>query len=360
MARIFADKLDIPLIIASLSLIGMSLLTLASGNAELFTRQLVWLVAAVLLMVGLPFLNLRAFFIYRWVILGIYLSLILLLIITYFVAPIIAGARSWLVIGPIQLQPSEFIKAGLIILFSSFFAVRHIAIARLGIITTSFIYLLIPTILVLLQPDLGTVLVLVGIWFGYLLVSGMPTRFIAAALILFIVVGALGWQFGLADYQKARIGALFTPSADQLGVNYSVAQSKIAIGSAGVFGKGFKQGTQVQLGFLPAAQTDFIFASFVEEWGLLGGFIMISTFIFLLYRILKIGTQSINNFARFIALGTAIMLFIHFVINLGSTLGLLPVIGIGFPLVSYGGSNLLTIAVLIGILQGTALKRGGY
>lgn len=360
MPRILSDKLDLPLIGSAIALIVMSLLTLASGNSELLIKQVVWLVVAIGLMVGLPLLNLRAIMSYKWIIFGIYGGLVSLLFITYLVAPVIAGTRSWLVIGPLQLQPSEFMKAGLIILFSSFFAARHVSIAQIRTIGISFLYLLAPIILVLLQPDLGTALVLIGIWFGYLLMSGMPTKFIATAIIIFLVVGALGWQFGLADYQKDRIGALFTPNADQLGVNYSVSQSKIAIGSAGLFGKGFGQGTQVQLGFLPAAQTDFIFASFVEEWGFIGGTFLIGTFLFLLYRILKIGTRSVHNFVRFVAIGTALMLIIHFFINLGSTLGLLPVIGIGFPLVSYGGSNLLTIAVLIGILQGTAQKRVGY
>lgn len=356
----FLDRIDVPLVGASMALIGMSLLALASGNQELLLRQLVWLTVAFLLMIGLPYTNLRAILSYRWVILGIYIGLVSLLLLTYFVAPVIAGTQSWLVIGPVQIQPSEFMKAGLIILFSSFFAVRHISIARISVILTSLIYLLIPLALVLLQPDLGTGLVLMGIWFGYLLISGMPKKFLITAVGIALLVGALGWQFGLADYQKARISAIFNPEVDQLGINYGVSQSKIAIGSAGFFGKGFGQGTQVQLGFLPAAQTDFIFAAFVEEWGLIGGFVIVGTFLFLLYRILYIGNRSINNFTRFIALGTAIMLVIHFIINLGSTLGLLPVIGIGFPFVSYGGSNLLTISALIGILQGTAQKRVGF
>jgi len=360
MNRLISAKLDWGILGAVLILITASLLVLASSGTELFVKQLIWLSVALLLMLGLPFLNLRALFSYRWFILGIYFSILLLLIITYFVAPAIHGARSWIVLGPLQVQPSEFMKAALIVLFSSFFATRHIAIARLGVITSSFIYFLIPAVIVLIQPDLGSSLVLLGIWLGYLLISGIPKKYILIGILIFAIVGALSWSFLFADYQKARIVALFQPSADPLGVNYSVAQSKIAIGSAGFFGKGFGGGTQVKLGFLPAAQTDFVFAAFVEEWGLLGGFILIAAFVFLIYRLMKRGRESNSNLPRFIALGTGLVLLIHFVINMGSTLGLLPVIGIGLPFVSYGGSNLLTVAALIGIIQGITEKRVGY
>jgi len=350
------SKLDWGILVPVLILIAGGLLVFASSNTELFIKQLAWLSVAFLFMFGLPFVNLRALFSYRWFILGIYFFVLLLLLVTYFVAPSINGARSWIVIGPVQIQASEFMKAALIILLSSFFATRHVAIARIGIIASSFLYFVIPATIVLLQPDLGSALVLIGIWFGYLLVSGMPKKYILIGFVVFVILSIVAWSFFLAGYQKDRIKALFKPNTDQLGVNYSVAQSKIAIGSAGIFGKGFGGGTQVQLGFLPAAQTDFVFASFVEEWGVIGGIILISAFTFLIYELLKKARESSTNFPRFIALGTVIVLLIHFVVNLGSTLGLLPVIGIGFPFVSYGGSNLLTVSALIGIIQSITEK----
>src|SRR3989344_3216633 len=344
-------KVDWGLASSAIFLMVVGLITLASNpNSELLSRQLVWVFLALILIFGLPLINLKAIFNYRWLVLGIYFSVLSLLVLTYFFAPTIGGVRSWLQVGPVQVQASEFMKAALIILLSSFFALRHVAIAQPRVILISFLYFLIPTILVLLQPDLGTSLVLFGIWFGYLLVSELPLRYIAVALLIFVIIGALGWSFGFAPYQKDRIAALFSPEADPLGVNYSVLQSKIAIGSAGLFGKGFGQGSQVQLGFLPAAHTDFIFSSFVEEWGLLGGFLLIAVFLYLIYRILHLGLRSYNNFAKFVSLGVAITLFIHFSINLGSALGLLPVIGISLPFVSYGGSHLLTMAALIGII----------
>ena len=360
MNRAILAKFDWGLIGAVAILIASGLLVLAASNQAFFIRQLIWLVGAVALIMGLPLLNLRAILSYKWIIFGIYFFVLFLLVVTFFVAPTINGAKSWIVIGSFQIQASEFMKAALIIFLSSFFATRHVAIARIGVIIKSFIYFLIPTVIVLIQPDLGTSLVLLGIWLGYLLISGLPLKYIATGFVIALIVGALSWGFLFADYQKARISALFTPDVDTLGINYSVAQSKIAIGSGGFFGKGFGRGTQVQLGFLPASETDFVFAAFVEEWGFLGGAVLISAFVFLVYRLIRIGLRSTSNFPRFIALGTVTMIFIHFVVNLGSALGLLPVVGIGLPFVSYGGSNLLTTAALIGIIQSVSEKRAGF
>jgi len=245
----FTAKLDWGMLGAIFVLIIAGLLVLASSDTELFFKQLIWLVAALLLMLGLPLVNLKALFSYRWFILGIYFFILLLLIITYFVAPTIHGARSWITFGSFQIQPSEFMKAALIILLSSFFATRHVAIARMKIIISSFLYFLVPATLVLLQPDLGSSLVLLGIWLGYLLISGIPKKYVLIGILILAVVGALSWSFLFADYQKARIIALFEPSEDPLGVNYSVAQSKIAIGSGGLFGMGETWEDRIDMAF---------------------------------------------------------------------------------------------------------------
>ncbi len=355
-----SNKLDAGVIVSAFLLLAIGLVTLMSSGGAFFTRQLIWATGAIIFMVGLPFLNLRAAFSYRWVIWSIYLSAFALLVSVLLLASPIHGAKSWIVLGSFQIQPSEFMKIALIIFLSSFFAKQHVSIARMSVIFASFIYFLIPAVLIILQPDLGTGLILFGIWFGYLILSGLPFRHVLSALLIILIIGVIAWNFGLAGYQKARIAALFQPNVDRLGINYNVAQSKIAIGSAGIFGKGFGQGTQVQLGFLPAAQTDFIFSAFVEEWGLVGGALLILTFLFLIYSILRLGIRSTNNFARFVSLGTATMLSLHFIINLGSALGLLPVIGVGLPFVSYGGSNLLTVAILVGIIQGIAENKSKF
>lgn len=341
-------------------LIACGLLNLLSVDTDLFWKQLIWVAAGSVMMLGLPLVNLKPLLSYRWAVLSVYLGAIFLLGAAYLFAPVIANTRSWLVFGGFQVQPSEFAKIALIILLSTYFASKHISIRRVGIVIASFVYFAIPAGLVLLQPDLGTALVLFAIWFGYLLVSEIPLRNLLFMFLIFAVVATLGWHFGLQGYQKERIIGLFNPEYDPLGVNYSVIQAKIAIGSAGIFGKGFGQGTQAQLGFLPAKENDFAFAAFTEEWGLLGAAFIIALFVFIVYRILMIGMGSDNNFSKFFALGSSIMLIAHFAINVGSNLGLFPVVGVSFPFFSYGGSNLLTASILVGIIQNTAKRRSGF
>jgi|SRR3989338_715445 len=355
-----SDKLDFWLLGPVLYLVFAGLLIIYSIDQGLFVKQLIWAFSGFAIIFSFFYLNLRALFSYRWITLSIYLFITLLLFATYFLATPIAGTRSWIVLGDFQIQPSEFMKAALVILFSRFFASRHVAIADLRIIVTSFVYVLVPLALILIQPDLGTALIIFGIWFGYLLVSEMPWRKTLGFIGLFLIIVALAWNFGLADYQKNRISALFDPSKDPLGVNYSVIQSKVAIGSAGIFGKGFGQGTQVQLGFLPASSTDFVFSAFTEEWGIIGGFTIIGALLILILRIAFIGKNQSNNFYKFLCLGTIIVILLHTTVNLGSALGLLPVVGVSLPFVSYGGSNLLTLSILIGIIHHITGKKAGF
>lgn len=351
---------DWPLLGVASFIAVCGLITLLSHNPDAFYKQLIWLIISIAIMVAISFLNLKSLFTHRSIILGIYLGALGLLLAAFLFAPTVANIRAWIVIGDFQIQPSEFMKIALIVLLSAYFSVRHIAIKRFSIIVASFVYFAIPAFLILLQPDLGTVIILFAIWFGYLLVSEMPIKYVALLFLLLGAVGIFGWNFILEDYQKDRVVGLFNPESDPLGVNYSVIQSKIAIGSAGLFGKGFGQGTQVQLGFLPNASTDFAFSAFVEEWGIIAGVILIAAFVFMCFRILMLGLESDNNMSKFISLGIVTMLLIHFIVNLGSVLGLLPVIGVNFPLLSYGGSNLLTSFILLSIIQNIAKRQKGF
>lgn len=337
-------------------LAAASLLILYSISADFFWRQFIWLLIAVLIILLFSLIDWRALTTYRWLVLTIYLFVILFLIITLIAAPAIRASKSWLVIGPVGFQVSEFAKMALILVLAFFFARGHLAIAHWRNLLKSFVYFAIPAVLILMQPDLGSVVVLFGIWFSFLLVSGIRWRHLLIGFLLLIILTFLGWNNFLQDYQKERITALFNPERNPLGINYSVIQSKIAIGSAGFFGKGFQQGTQVQLGFLPETQSDFIFAAFIEEWGFLGGLLIIFALGFLVWRIIKVGLGAENNFVRLICLGTVILFLTQFTLNVGSNLGLLPVIGISFPFLSYGGSNLLANAILIGIIQSIAVR----
>ena len=339
-----------------LFLVAASLIILSSINAEIFWQQLVWVLISLTLIAVFSLIDWRPLVNHKWVIVSIYLAAILLLLITFFFAPTIRGTRSWLVFGGVQLQTSELAKLALIILFAYFFAKRHIGIARLSVLFKSFLYFVIPFGFVLIQPDLGSALIIFSIWLGFLLVSGIRWRHIIVGCLIFAVIGIWGWQNVLKDYQRDRISAFLNPDTATLGINYGVIQSKIAVGSAGFFGKGYGQGTQVQLGFLPEASTDFILSAFIEEWGLLGGILVIGAFVLLLLRIARVGFRSNNNFGRLVALGTVIMFLAQFIINTGSALGFLPVIGVTFPFLSYGGSSIIANSILVGIIQSIASR----
>lgn len=333
-----------------------SLLILSSISTTLFVQQLVSFALAALIIAGCALADWRPLVNYRWLVFGFYLFAVALLAVTLVLAPRIHGTHGWLVLGPVRFQTSEFAKVALIILFASYFARRHIGIARARTLLKSFSYFILPAALVLIQPDLGSTIVIFCIWLGFLLVSGISWRHLLIGIIILIILAGLAWSFFLKPYQKDRILAFVNPAYDPQGINYNVIQSKIAVGSSGFLGKGYKQGTQVQLGFLPAASTDFVFSSFTEEWGFLGGALVIIAFTFLLIRIIRIGSAAHDNFSKLICLGTAIMFLAQFIINMGSALGLLPVVGITFPFLSYGGSSILTGAMLIGIIQSTVVR----
>lgn len=342
---------------AILFLAAASLVMLASISQNFFWPQLLWYILAFGCIVFFSLIDWRPLLNYHWVILGIFSVSVLLLLITLIVAPSIRGARSWLVVGPLRVQTAELAKFALIIILAAFFAKRHMAIAYVKNILFSFLYFFAPAALVLLQPDLGSVLVIFVVWFGFLLISGIRWRHLFAGLIIGAIALSVGWNYFLQDYQKERIAALFNPDYDPLGINYGVIQSKIAIGSAGFWGKGLGQGTQVQLGFLPEAQGDFIFAALIEEWGLLGGFLVLAALGLVIARIINAGMFCDNNFSKLLCLGTAVMLLAQMVFNVGSAIGLLPVVGLSFPFLSYGGSNLIVNAMLVGIIQSIISRR---
>lgn len=341
--------------IALLSLAG--LVELASINLDLFWKQLLFIGVGFVLMLFITYFDWRSFVNYRGVIVGIYATAVGLLLLTLAIAPEIRGNKAWIPIGPFQLQVSVFANLALIVVLASFFRKSHRSIAHFSTLAISFIYFAIPAALVYLQPDLGSVLLMFSVWFGFVLVSGIRWRHLVAAFTIFAMIGALGWVVFLKPYQKDRITGVFFPDRDVLGVNYNVIQAKIAIGSAGFFGKGFKQGTQVQLGFLPEAHTDFIFSAVTEELGLVAGFLLIGAFFVMIVRIVFIGLEERNNFNQFICLGTAVFFIANFVFNTGSNVGLVPVIGVPYPFLSYGGSHIIAEFILLGMIQSIKLRK---
>jgi rod shape determining protein RodA len=336
---------------------GAGLLSLASSRPELFYKQLIWIFIGLVFVVVFTFLDLRSFFSHGNVSVVLYVITVALLIVTFVFAPSINGNRAWLLIGPFQFQPSELAKLALIIMLATFFAKRHVGIARWKVIIGSFAYAAIPALIIASQPDMGSALIVLGIWFGFLLVSGIPIKRLIIAGVFFVLAFMLLWTSVFKDYQKDRVIGLFQPQQDPLGANYNVIQSKIAIGSGGILGKGFGQGTQTQLGFLPEAQTDFIFAAIAEEGGLLGVGLILCAFLWMMWRLLHVSIMVEGNTAKFLCLGAFVLFLIQFILNVGSVIGILPVVGVTFPFVSYGGSSILVNLILIGLIQSFYVKK---
>lgn len=337
-------------------LAASSLVVLSSISGELFMLQLGWFFVGAIVLIIPYFIDWRAVFNYRWFIDGLYVLTILLLVVVYFSGPLINQTKSWLVFGKFNFQPVELAKISLILVFARYFSRKHLSVARWSNILTSFVYFAIPAGLVAIQPDLGSASVLFAIWLGFLLLSGLPGRRILTTFLVFAVVGILMWQFFLKDYQKERIIGVFNPETNALSINYSVNQAKIAIGSAGFFGKGYAQGTQTQLRFLTEPATDFIISALIEEWGFLGGVLTIGAFLILIYQIIKIAGNADKNFEKFICLGAVLVFSWQFFLNVGSNIGISPVVGVTFPFLSYGGSSLLTSFILLSIINAIGRK----
>ncbi|SEJ91135.1 rod shape determining protein RodA [Propionispira arboris] len=266
------------------------------------------------------------------------------------------GAQRWIQIGPITLQPSEFSK---IIMIISLAAILEDKIGKLNTFKDLLpiaAYLGVPFLLVLKQPDLGTSLVFLAIFVGMIFAAGVNLRLLAMIFGAGIACLPVLWHF-LKDYQKMRIMVFMDPNVDPLGSGYHIIQSKIAIGSGMLFGKGLFGGTQSQLNFLPENHTDFIFAVVGEELGFVGAAILLILYLILLYRGVKIAREASDNFGMLLAVGISSMLAFHVLVNVGMTTGIMPVTGIPLPLMSYGVSSLTTNMMSIGILLNIYMRR---
>jgi rod shape determining protein RodA len=285
-----------------------------------------------------------------------YFFSILVLILLLLLGTVTNNAQSWFKIFGISFQPVELAKLSLIFLLAKYFDKRHVQIAYYPNIIISFFYAFILFTLTLKQPDLGSALVIMFIWVVSIFVSGIPKKYL---IILFILASSLSffaWQFALKDYQKARITTFIYPEQDRLGSGYNVYQAQIAIGSGGLFGKGISLGTQSNLSYLPEYETDFIFGAFAEEWGFVGSVFLILIFCFLIFKIAIYSTQSNSNFETLFMIGVIAYLFIHFVINVGMNLGVIPVTGIPLPFVSAGGTHIILEWIMLGVVMSMHIK----
>ncbi len=332
-------------------LIGAGLLVLAAVSLHSFILQIVWVAVGAGIVLIFLRVDARSIFNSRWVVWGLYGFALFLLLIALLASPLVRNTHSWIVLGSFTLQPVEIMKIALILLYANYFSRRHMAIARWKTIITSFFFFVVPAAISVKLPDLGSAVIFFGIWFGFLLLLGLPLRRTLVALLILLLAAGFIWTYVLKGYHRARIVGFLFPQENALGINYSVTQSKIAIGNGGLLGKGYGQGTQTQLGFLSEPTEDFIFAALIEEWGLLGGLVVCAAFIFLIFQILRIGMLADENFEKFICLGTAMMFAVQFILNTGSATGLTPVVGVTFPFLSYGGSSILANSFMLAIIN---------
>lgn len=324
--------------------------SLGRGDFSNFRKQVIFFGIGIFLMFLFSFFDWRLFRENPHFILILYFLCLAGLAGLFFFAPEIRGVKGWYKLGPISLDPIELTKVVLIILLAKYFSMRHIEMYRVRHILLSGFYVFLPAALIFLQPDLGSVLILVSLWVGVLIVSGIRLRHFLILLLCGLLILALSWSFLLKDYQKERVLSFLIPQ-EPLGASWSQNQARIAVGSGGIFGQGIGKGSQTQFGFLPEPQTDFVFAAIAEETGLFGVFILLSLFLTLIWRILKIALSSQTNFSRLFAAGFSIILISQLFIHIGMNIGLLPIIGIPLPLISYGGSSLISIFIALGILQ---------
>lgn len=351
--EVFSRKasIDWVLLSASFAIVFFGLVTMNAFTGEnlFFEKQLVSFVVAIV-----------AFFIATRVdtdmlkrtnvLVTLFIIMSVLLVVLFGLGHIAKGAQSWFKLGTFAFQPADAMKLLLILILAKYFSRRHVEIAHFRHIIVSGVYALIPFFLVLLQPDFGSAMILFFIWFGMILVSGVSKKHLAFVFLLGAVAFGGLWVDVLKPYQKARVLTFFSPLSDIRGAGYNAYQSTIAVGSGQIIGKGVGYGTQSRLRFLPEYQTDFIFSAFAEEWGFVGVVILFSLFALIIWRILAIVLLGATNFEMLYGAGVAIFIISHFVVNIGMTVGLLPVTGVTVPFMSFGGSHLLIEFTALGLL----------
>jgi rod shape determining protein RodA len=396
MERGIADKIDFKILIPFLGLVLISLLSVYSatnlpGQYSIFVKHVLWIFSGLLVALFFYFFPVQ-----KLIRLSVWLYILstIFLVIVLFIGKKTSGSESWIQVGRFQFQPSEFAKFTTILILAYFLSRRNVEPDRIITLIVSAVLTLIPIFLVILQPDLGTAIVFGSIFLGVTFWAGVPAFwlililspmvvilasflsmkiFIIAlilttlvfilmrrSLILTFLVIALNLMVGLTSehiyhkvlkpHQQKRIATFLNPSSDPLGAGYNVIQSKIAIGSGGLTGKGFLKGTQTQLRFVPAQWTDFIFCVPAEEFGFIGSAIILILYFILLWRILNLASILKQRFASLVAIGIFSTWAFHVVVNIGMTLGLLPVIGIWLPFLSYGGSAMWMNMAMVGLL----------
>lgn len=350
-----------PLLCISLLIAGCGLLTIFSATyvpdapvSSYVIRQASWIGAGLVLMLMTLAIDYR---ILDRLGLVIYAGVLGLLLLVPLIGSSGGGARRWLSFGPLSIQPSEFMKVAIVVVLAAHLhrwaGERRLEVRRL---IAPALLIAVPAYLVLVQPDLGTVIVICAAAFVVLLFAGFPMRLVLLAVLVIGPILPYGWHH-LKPYQQQRIVSYVNPQSDPLGAGYHARQSKIAIGSGMVYGKGYLKGTQNQLRFLPEHHTDFVFSVFAEEWGFIGAATLLALYAALLVRGATIAFRSRDNLGALLAAGLTASIVMQAVMNLAMTTGLLPVVGITLPFLSYGGSSMLALMASVGLIMNVSMRR---
>ncbi len=338
------------LLALTLSFISLTLIYSFNENNFSFYKQIISLLISIIIFFIVS--NINTYFLKNSkFIFFLYLFSIFLLISLFFIGKNFSGATSWFSLGLFAFQPTDLVKIILVFILAKYFYKRHIEIKRIRHIFISGIYALIPFTLLFLQPDFGSAIIIFLIWFSFILIAGIPKKYILWIFGIGIIIFYILYNFLFADYQKERILTFIDPWRDPYGSGYNIIQAQIALGSGGLLGKGISEGTQTRLGFLPQAETDFILSAIGEEWGLLGILIIFLIFLTIIYRIIQKSTYGRTNFETFLMLGLAIYFSVNFFIHSGINLGILPVTGTVMPFMSYGGSHLIIEFAALGLIN---------
>jgi len=348
-----SGNIDWILFSASMFLVSAGLITMNSfvDQNYFFEKQIVWMLISVVIFFILSFVDFR-FLRSTGVIVLLFFASVIILLLLFILGDFIKGAQNRFDFGLFSIQPADPIKLVAIVFLAKYFSRRHIEIARVRHILVSGFYIFILFLLIFIQPDFGSAIIIAFIWLGMVLVSGISKKHLLGVFIISaLVLGGL-WFYAFEPYQKQRILTFIHPLTDLQGTGYNARQSTIAVGSGMIFGKGIGYGTQSKLEFLPEYETDFIFAAFAEEWGFVGVVLIFLLYGIIIWRIIINSIYGATNFEILFGAGLAIFFISHFIAHIGMNIGLLPITGTTVPFLSYGGSHLITEFAGLGILMG--------
>jgi rod shape determining protein RodA len=352
-------SIDLVLLVSLALLIALGSIILFSATGEsvrMMNNHTIHLVLATIVM--LVATQLSSDLLKRWSF-WIYVFGIIVLVLVLIQGSMGKGAQRWLEVGGLRFQPSEVMKLAVPMMVASYLSKKSLP-PGFKEVFIAILLVLIPMLLIVRQPDLGTALLVGCAGFFVIYFAGLPWKWLGATAVALMVAAPLVFYFGMHDYQRQRVLTLFNPDADRLGSGYHIIQSTIAIGSGGFYGKGWLNGDQSRLDFLPERHTDFIFAVFGEEFGLLGNMILFLLYLFIIWRGLYLAMKGHDSFARLLGGSLSLTFFIYLLVNTGMVSGILPVVGVPLPLISYGGTSLVTLMAAFGLLMGLRRRKRGY